>query len=57
MEKICGVIDCKGFQFKDRFIPREIAIAPEYMSQCQEFNARINWRFIRRRTGYSFKKH
>ena len=43
IEKICGISDCQGFQFKERFIPRENAIASENMSQCQEFNARMKY--------------
>ena len=44
MDKICAVIDCQGFQFKDRFVPREIAIVSEFISQCQELNPQMNWR-------------
>ena len=44
MDKICAIIDCQGFQFKDRFVPREIAIVSDVISQCQELNPQINWR-------------
>ena len=44
MEQICAVIDVQGFQFKDRFVPREIAIVSQFISQCQELNPRMNWK-------------
>lgn len=44
MDKICAVIDVQGFQFKDRFVPREIAIISDNISQCQELNTQMNWK-------------
>ena len=44
MENIIAVVDCQGFQFKNRFVPREIAIVGKFFSQCQELNTNINWK-------------
>ena len=46
MSNICAVIDVQGFNFKDRFVPREIAIVSDELSQCQELNPRMNWRTL-----------
>ena len=43
MDKICAIIDCQGFQLKNGFFPREIAIASDIITQCQEINACIEW--------------
>ena len=44
MSNICAVIDVQGFNFKDRFVAREVAIVSDQLSQCQELNPRMNWR-------------
>ena len=44
MDKICAIVDAQGFQFKDRFVPREVAIVSEQISQCQELNPQMYWR-------------
>ena len=44
MDQICGIVDVQGFQFKDRFVPREVAIISDSISQCQELNPQMNWR-------------
>ena len=44
MDKICAIVDCQGFQFKDRFVAREVAIVSDKLSQCQELNPMMNWR-------------
>ena len=44
MDKICAVIDVQGFQFRDRFVPREVAIVSDFISQCQELNPKMNWK-------------
>jgi hypothetical protein len=44
MEQICAVLDVQGFQFKDRFVPREVAIVSDFTSQCQELNPMMNWK-------------
>ena len=44
MDSVCAILDCQGFQFKDRFVPREIAIVSDKISQCQELNPHMNWR-------------
>jgi len=46
MEKICAVIDCQGFQFENKFIPREVAIVSDYISQCQELDPGIDWKAL-----------
>jgi len=43
MDKICAIIDCQGFQFKDKFIAREVAVVSDYISQCQELDPCIEW--------------
>ena len=44
MDKICAIVDLQGFQFKDRFVAREVAIVSDTISQCQELNPQMNWR-------------
>ena len=44
MEQICAVIDVQGFQFSDRFVPREVAIISDKISQVMELDTKINWR-------------
>ena len=44
MEKICAILDCQGFNLSSGFIPREIAIVSDYISQCMELNTEINWK-------------
>jgi hypothetical protein len=43
MDKICAIVDTQGFQLKDRFIPREVAVVSDYISQCQELDPCIEW--------------
>src|SRR5882757_1424056 len=42
-QKICAIVDAQGFQFNDKFIPREVAVVSDYISQCQELNCKIKW--------------
>ena len=46
MANICAIIDVQGFNFKDRFVAREVAIVSDYISQCQELNPRMKWRSL-----------
>ena len=43
---VCAVVDCQGFQFKDRFVPKEVAIISENLSQCQELDMDKLWRVL-----------
>src|SRR6266700_4803525 len=46
MDQICAVVDVQGFQFKDRFVAREVAIVSDFISQCQELNPRMHWKSL-----------
>src|SRR5882757_3502546 len=43
MDKICAIVDSQGFQFKDQFVAREVAVVSDRLSQCQELDTDIDW--------------
>jgi hypothetical protein len=46
MNEICAIVDIQGFNFKDRFVARELAICSDVITQCQELNPKIYWRSL-----------